>query len=66
MANELLTVKEVADILKCHVNTVRRLIRQGDVPGVWIGKKGKGFLRVRKTDLDNLINKKGGLCSTSE
>jgi len=60
METELLTVKEVADILKCHVNTVRALIRTETLPSRWIGKKGsKGFLRVKKSDVIKLIEHKG-------
>ena len=35
---EVLTVEEVAEILKVNIDTVRRLLRQGDLPGVKVGR----------------------------
>jgi excisionase family DNA binding protein len=49
--NELLTPEESAVYLKMHVDSVRRLLRSGKVPGVKIG----GAWRVRKIVLDALL-----------
>ena len=35
-----LTVREVADELRCHPQTVRRLIREGAIEAVQLGGKG--------------------------
>lgn len=35
---EVLTVEEVAEILKVNIDTVRRLLRQGELPGVKVGR----------------------------
>jgi len=39
MDEELLTVEEAATRLKMHVGTVRRLLREGSLPGVKLGKR---------------------------
>jgi excisionase family DNA binding protein len=48
---ELLTAKEVAHILHKHPYTVKRLIRQGEIPAHMIG----GSYRVKQEDLDRYI-----------
>jgi excisionase family DNA binding protein len=62
MNKELLTVDEVAEILRTTPNTVYRWLRAGKLPGVKLGKEW----RIRKETLaaklteTNLINDKGG------
>ena len=34
---ELLTVEEVAELLQCHPDSVRRMMRQGRLPAVKVG-----------------------------
>lgn len=34
----LLTVKEAAEVLRVHEHTIRRLIRQGKIPGTKLGR----------------------------
>jgi excisionase family DNA binding protein len=46
----LLTVKEVATILRLHPMTVRRLIRAGELPAVQLGGKGHA-VRVPEAEL---------------
>lgn len=35
---EVLTAEETAEILKVNIDTVRRLLRRGDLPGVKVGR----------------------------
>jgi excisionase family DNA binding protein len=39
MEDELLTVEEAAVRVKMHPDTVRRLLREGQIPGVKFGKR---------------------------
>ncbi len=54
MSDNLYTIKEAAEILKIHWQTVRNLIRQGKLPSSKVGKN----IRIRQSDLDKLINNK--------
>ncbi len=47
-------VKEVVDMLKVHEQTVRRWIKQGDLPAVLFGRRG-GY-RIKASDLDAFLN----------
>ncbi len=46
--NDLLTVAEVADMLRVSTMTVYRLIRTGELPAVRVGRS----YRVKRADLD--------------
>ena len=46
--HELLTCEEAATHLRLHVRTVGRLLKQGTLPGVKVGRQW----RLRKADLD--------------
>lgn len=46
--DELLTVAEVAEMLRVSTMTVYRLIRTGELPAVRVGRN----YRVRRADLD--------------
>lgn len=48
---ELLTVAEVAELLRVSTMTVYRLIRSGDLPAVRVGRN----YRVRRGDLDTYL-----------
>lgn len=50
-ADELLTVKEVADRVKVHPETVRGWIRDGELEAVDIG----GEYRIYQSDLDTFL-----------
>lgn len=54
---ELLTVKEVAHILKRAESTVRRWLREGEIEGVKIANKD---WRIRETDLKKYLSRKKG------
>ncbi len=45
---EFLTAEEVAAMLRIAPQTIRRLIRQGDIPAARIGAKW----RIRRSDLE--------------
>ncbi len=49
--DQLLTVAEVADLLRVSTMTVYRLIRSGDLPAVRVGRN----YRVRRADLDEYL-----------
>lgn len=49
--DELLTVAEVADLLRVSAMTVYRLIRSGELPAVRVGRN----YRVRRRDLDSYL-----------
>ncbi len=52
--NELLTVAEVAELLRVSTMTVYRLIRTGELPAVRVGRN----YRVRRADLDMYLQEK--------
>lgn len=49
--DELLTVAEVAGMLRVSTMTVYRLIRTGELPAVRVGRN----YRVRRSDLDTYL-----------
>ena len=49
---ELLTIEQTAQRLGCSKNTVRAVIRKGDLPAVRIGPR---MVRVRETDLEQIL-----------
>ncbi len=50
--DELLTVAEVAEMLRVSTMTVYRLIRTGELPAVRVGRN----YRVRRADLDTYLH----------
>ena len=54
MSDNLLTVREAANYLKVHWQTVRNYINSGKLNSSKIGKN----IRIRESDLQNFINKK--------
>ena len=46
--HELLTTEEAAAYLRLHPRTISRLIKQGELPGVKVGRQW----RVRRADLE--------------
>lgn len=53
MEDELLTLDEVKDIVKVHIETVREWIRDKKLPAVKLSRRGD--YRVRRSDLDKFL-----------
>lgn len=51
--NGLLTPEEAAELLKLHPWTVRRMLREGILPGAKIGDNW----RIRRSDIDKFFEK---------
>lgn len=51
MANKLLTVKEVAEMLGMHEVTIRDKCREGEIPAIKMGK----YWRVKEDDLNKWL-----------
>ena len=47
-----LTIREAAELLKVHENTIRNLIVRGDLKAERIGK---GIIRIRQAEVDALF-----------
>ena len=54
MDEEILTIREVADLLKLHPKTVNKLANSGKLPGYRIGRQW----RFRKSDLLRVLEKR--------
>jgi len=46
--DKALTLKQAAEILDCHIATVRREIERGHLNAFWIGR----IIRIRQSDLE--------------
>ena len=51
MGGEILTIREVAELLKINEKTAYRLAADGKIPGFRVG----GSWRFRRTDIDQWI-----------
>lgn len=54
--SKLLTLKQAAELLNCHPNTLRAWDKSGYLKAVRIGSRGDR--RYLKEDIEKLINKK--------
>jgi len=54
MDEEILTIREVADLLKLHPKTVNKLANSGKLPGYRIGRQW----RFRKSELLRVLEKR--------
>jgi excisionase family DNA binding protein len=52
MADELLTVAEVAELLKLNQQTIRNMLDRGDLPAVRVGSRR---VRILRSDLDAFL-----------
>jgi excisionase family DNA binding protein len=52
--DELLTIDEVAKVLKVHKSHIFRLMKEGELP---IVKRGKRYTRILRSDLIAFIQK---------
>jgi len=57
--SEILNIKEVSDYLKIPVSTIYKLVQDGKVPAIKVGK----HWRFMKKDLDHLFDQKESLNS---
>ncbi len=51
----LLTVEEAATSLRCHRETVRRMISDGRLPAVKLHPARRGAVRIRTEDVERLM-----------
>jgi excisionase family DNA binding protein len=51
--DDLLTVAEVAAILKLHEQTARKWVREGKIPGIYMGSRQAGY-RVKRSTIDRI------------
>ena len=51
MADEFLTIREVAQLLKLSEATIRKWCREGRLPALKLGKA----YRIRRSDIDRLF-----------
>lgn len=51
---EYMSIKEVADFLGLHPNTIYRLCKQGDIPSIKFGTT----IRINKEDLRSYLDTK--------
>jgi PAS domain S-box-containing protein/excisionase family DNA binding protein len=63
MRNHLLTTAEIAQWLNVKVETVRRWVRQGKLPGLLLGRAG---YRIRQEDLDRFMQGHKSACFSPE
>lgn len=54
MHDELLTIDEVADLLKVHRSHVFRLMKDGELPVV---RRGRRYTRILRSDLMTFVQK---------
>jgi len=54
MENELLTIDEVANILKVHTSHVFRLMKDGELSVI---RRGRRYTRILRSDLMSFVQK---------
>ena len=60
MADKLISTTEAATYLGVHINTIRRWIKDGDLPAVRLNRRR---YRIRVTDLDSMLKGQGNATS---
>jgi len=58
MDQEFLTIQEVAELLRISESTVRSYIRNGQLPCLKLGAGRSAAVRVRRKDIDELVQYK--------
>jgi len=57
---QLLTVREVAEMLQLNVRTVSRMCARGQLPNVWIPgatEKGRGIYRIPMSGIAEMLDR---------
>jgi len=54
--HKILTVYELADILRLHPETVRRLARSGQIPGYRVGRQWRFRLNPKFIDVFKILS----------
>ncbi len=62
MADDILTIKEVADYLKLTERTLYRLVQEGKIPGFKVGSSW----RFKRADIERWIEEQKELVSKAE
>jgi len=57
--NEVLTVPEVIDFLRCDKNTVYKLLKENQIKHFMLGNK----YRIERKELEKFINQGGTSCN---
>ena len=61
----LLTMQEVADLLRLHPVTVRRMVHRGVLPSIKLGDDKTSPVRVRQTDLATFLERRSRRASNT-
>jgi excisionase family DNA binding protein len=59
MDHEFLTISEVAELLRVSESTIRSYIRNGQLPCLKLGNGRSAAVRIRRSDIDALVGRKG-------
>jgi excisionase family DNA binding protein len=59
MEDDLLTVAEVAAMLRLNDQTVRKWLRDGRLPGIYLGTRTAGW-RVKRSDVTAFLDAQRG------
>lgn len=54
--SKLLTIRQAAEILNVHVETLRRWDNKGKLPAIKVNDRGDR--RYKQTDIENYLNKR--------
>lgn len=54
---EFLTKQEVADLLGCHIVTISRKMKSGELPYIKLSNTRRGIVRFKKEDVEAFIRK---------
>jgi excisionase family DNA binding protein len=57
--DQLMTVAEVAGMLRLNEQTIRRWLREGRLPGIYLGSRTAGW-RVRRSDVETFLRGQRG------